>query len=179
MSIHTRAARPPRHPRPDPARRSTLDYALTSLVGILIAAALIAICVATNLLPAPSERSAPAQLPAVQTVSAALPATGNRSTLWVGPQAVTVSVSINGNTAGNPHVCVRNNGPHRIRLVTNAIDDAYRGIRSRMGGGYVSAGRAACSTGYYWVRARWSEWTVTAVDQSTGAYGRRALPVAG
>src|SRR4051812_21136845 len=86
---------------------------------------------------------------AVLTPLSASAVTGNSGTLWVGQQAVSISVSVSGNSAGMPHVCVHNNGPHGIRLRQNHIRDTLHGWRLRYGGGsfIIRAGGWLCRSG--------------------------------
>ena len=72
----------------------------------------------------------------------AAPATASH-TLWLGPQPVTVTAGINAYITGQPHVCIRNNGPHPIRLVTDHVTATRSGCGARRSNATHRAGAAA------------------------------------
>ena len=106
----------------------------------------------------------------------AAPATASH-TLWLGPQPVTVTAGINAYITGQPHVCIRNNGPHPIRLVTDHVTDTASHTRLRGGGGAapIRAGRSYCWTSWVSLRPAWAVVHVSAVDQADGRYGAAAF----
>lgn len=100
--------------------------------------------------------------------------TGNTGTLWVGPQAVTVSVAVTSSYAGMPRACVRNNGPDPIRVVTLKVTDATHTLTAR--GRTLKAGQTQCLTRGR-IRVAGAYVTAAAVDQRTGGHGRAELLV--
>jgi hypothetical protein len=110
-------------------------------------------------------------VPASYAIPAAL--AGTSGTMWVGPQAVSVSVSVSGPTSGVPHPCVINNGPDAIAVVNYSITDARHtlSVHDRVlarGGNYCWAkGNVKLPARLY----------VTAVDQNNGAYGKLTLTI--
>lgn len=106
----------------------------------------------------------------------AAPAAGtaaNSATMWVGPQAVAVSVAVSGSTGGMPHPCVHNNGPDTIAVVDYSITDASHTLTA--GDRVLAAGDTYCwASGNVQLPATLY---VSAVDQDNGRGGKLHLTV--
>lgn len=151
-----------------PVRRFTVTRgALVAALGLVIAALIMSLLgVGPNAAPAHAAVASPAV------------ATDNSGTLWLGPQAVSVTAGIDVYITGRPHVCIYNNGPDPIKLVADHLTDTSRHIRLRGGGGAhpIYAGHSYCWTSHRMtLRPAWSIMHVSAVDQATGRYGVTAF----
>lgn len=112
-------------------------------------------------------------IPALALAALAL-APGNSGTLWLGPQAVTVSFTASNSGAGMPRACATNNGPHTIRIVRLAVTDPTHTISDR-GRTLRRGGRQCLSRD--WIRVDGAYASFAAVDQRTGANGATDLPL--
>jgi peptidoglycan hydrolase-like protein with peptidoglycan-binding domain len=144
------------------------EWGWWGIAAILAACTLITLLGVAGVGPAASPKAHAAERAATARTASA---TG---TLRLGPQAVSVSVSVSGSRSGVPHPCVVNNGPHPIAVVQYSITDARHtlAVRDRI---LAKAGDAYC----------WAKGSVTlparlyvmAVDQRNGAGGKLTLTV--
>lgn len=174
--LHARRALEPEPRTP----RSALDYTSTTVVGLVLAAALIALAIGLGLAPPPSAHTTPAPTapakPALVSVAYTTPAalTSRTTTIWLGAQPVTVAFWVNSTYAGTPHARIHNNGPHPIRvavLSVNGMSDAGR---------YLSPGHSqTLARGWVTVAGHTNTARYGVVDQATGRYGTTTLTLGG
>jgi hypothetical protein len=119
------------------------------------------------LIPAGTPAAAPAAAPAAIAQASA------SGTLWVGPQALSVTVAVSGARSGVPHPCVHNSGPDPVAIANYSITDARHTLYAHdrllgRGGTYCWA------KGHVTLPARLY---VMAVDQNNGRGGKLTLTI--
>lgn len=151
--------------------------ALAGVRGAATGAVALAVAAAGATIAAPVASAATTTAPAVApTALASSPRSGVSSTgtIWVGMQAVTVSLRVPSAYSGRPRACVTNNGPHAVKVAVLEVN----GMSDR--GRLLKVGKAQCLD-RGWVNVNGH--TVTArfgvVDQTNGVPGSKTLRVGG
>jgi hypothetical protein len=145
--------------------------------GAATGAVALAVAAAGASIAAPAASAATTSTPtAAPAALASSPRSGVSSTgtIWLGMQAVTVSLHVPSAYSGRPRACITNNGPHAVRVVVLKVN----GMSDR--GRRLKAGTSQClDRGWVSVNGR----TVTAwfgvVDQANGVPGSKTLKVGG
>lgn len=148
--------------------RKPVPWAMAALLAFLITGMLAAALAAIGVGPATgtahaAERAAPASIPLA----------GASGTLWVGMQALPVTVGVSGSRSGVPHPCVHNLGPDPVDIADYSITDARHTISVR--DHLLGKGDTYCwAKGHVTLPARLY---VMGVDQNNGQGGKLNLTI--
>jgi hypothetical protein len=167
-----------------PRLRALIDRlrARAGVRGAAAGAVALAVAAAGATIAAPAASAATTSTPALAApvaapaalVSSPRSGVSSSGTIWLGMQAVSVSLHVPSAYSGRPHACITNNGPHAVKVVVLKVN----GMSDR--GRLLKAGASQClDRGWVSVNGR----TVTArfgvVDQANGVPGAKTLKVGG
>lgn len=160
-------------------RLRALIERLRARAGVTATAGAVALAVAGGTVAfAPAASAAPATPAVVAVVGAparaAVAGVSSSGTIWLGMQAVTVTLRVASKYSGVPHACVSNAGPHAVAVVTLAVN----GVSDR--GRVLPAGGVQCLS-RTWVKVAGAVATARfgVVDQANGIPGSKTLRVGG
>lgn len=160
-------------------RLRALIERLRARAGVTATAGAVALTLAGGAVAlAPAASAAPATPAAVAVTaaraSAAVTGVSSSGTIWLGMQAVTVTLRVASKYSGTPRACVHNSGPHAIKvavLQVNGVTDEGRLLR---------AGGSQClHRGWVTVAGATATARFGVTDQVNGVPGSATLRVGG